>query len=154
MYNISVEKGGGYVNYFIMWIIIGVITLVLDIATSTLLFVWFTLGSLGAITALMLEASFVVQVLVFLVVSAIGFAAGYPLAKKIIKRDVKKLSTVEEGYLGRELIVDEEIIEKSMIKIDGIYWTIKNEGEMIKKGDKVIVTGISGNKIIIRKSYL
>lgn len=154
MYNISVEKGGGYVNYFIMWIIIGVVTLVLDIATSTLLFVWFTLGSLGAITALMLKASFTVQVIVFLVVSAIGFALGYPLAKKIIKRDVKKLSTVEEGYLGRELIVDEEIIEKSMIKIDGIYWTIKNEGEMIKKGDKVIITGISGNKIIIRKSYL
>jgi membrane protein implicated in regulation of membrane protease activity len=64
---------------------------------------------------------------------------------------VVKIPTTEQGYIGREFSVDEDVLDKATIKIDGVYWTVKNEGELIKKGDRVKVIGIEGNKIVIRK---
>jgi membrane protein implicated in regulation of membrane protease activity len=71
--------------------------------------------------------------------------------KKTLKNTVIKTSTMEEGYIGREIIVDEDVIETAKAKIDGIYWTIKNVGEPVKKGDKVKITGIEGNKLLVEK---
>ena len=36
--------------------------------------------------------------------------------------------------------------------MDGIYWTVKNEGDTIKKGEKFKIIGIEGNKINNKKS--
>ena len=41
-------------------------------------------------------------------------------------------------------------VEKSEIKVSGIYWTAINKGPKINKGDKFIITGIEGNKLIIK----
>lgn len=135
----------------ILWIIISVIALLIDIATSAFLFLWFTVGGIAALITLALGCSFMVQLIVFIAVSAISLAIGYPMVKKSLERTVGKTSTMEEGYLGREITVDEDIIETARVKIDGIYWTIKNSGEPVKKGDKVKITGIEGNKLIVKK---
>ncbi|MBP1864418.1 membrane protein implicated in regulation of membrane protease activity [Clostridium tetanomorphum] len=87
----------------------------------------------------------------FIGVSAVFIAIGYPLAKEALNKTVIKTPTMEEGYIGRELLMEEDIEEKSMIKLDGIYWTVKNQGEPIVKGDKVKIIGIEGNKLIIKK---
>lgn len=42
-----------------------------------------------------------------------------------------------ESYIGRIFIVDEDIIYKTLLKIDGIYWTVKN--------DKIKIKRIEGN---------
>lgn len=135
----------------IMWVIIGAVALVADLTTSSLLFVWFTVGTLASLLALILGYSFAVQVIVFIAVSALFLAIGYPLAKEILKKSVDKIPTMEVGYVGKEVLVDNDVMEKTMVKIDGVYWTIKNQGEPIKKGDKVKVTGVEGNKLIVKK---
>ncbi|WP_097026368.1 NfeD family protein [Clostridium peptidivorans] len=135
----------------IMWVIIGGVALAVDLITSSLLYVWFTVGSLAALLALILGYSFTVQVIAFIAVSVLFLAIGYPLAKEILKKSVDNIPTMEAGYVGREIIVDNEVIERAMVKVDGVYWTVKNEGEPINKGDKVKVTGIEGNKLIIKK---
>ena len=40
-------------------------------------------------------------------------------------KTVVRTPTKEEGYIGRELTVDEDINERATIKFDGIYWTFK-----------------------------
>lgn len=134
-----------------LWIIISVVALVIDITTSAFLFVWFTVGGIGAIIALILGASGTLQIITFIAVTAVSMAIGYPLVRRTLKGTVSKTSTMEESYIGRRITVDEDIVEKASVKIDGIYWTVKNEGTPIKKGDRVKVTGIEGNKIIVRK---
>ncbi|PRR78317.1 hypothetical protein CLLI_17440 [Clostridium liquoris] len=119
--------------------------------TSNLLFVWFTVGCLASLIALILNYSFTVQLITFVGVSALFMAIGYPLAREALNKTVSKTPTMEEGYIGREITVDDEVIEKAMIKLDGIYWTIKNQGEVIKKGDKAQIIGIEGNKLIVKK---
>lgn len=136
---------------FMLWLAIAIITLLLDIITSSFLFIWFTIGGMAALIAMTFNYSQYIQWVVFISVSVIFMAVGYPLVKKTIKKTVPRTATMEEGYIGREIIIDEDVIEKALIKIDGIYWTIKNQGTPIKKGDKVIITGLEGNKILIKK---
>ena len=44
----------------------------------------------------------------------------------------------------------EDMEEKSKIKVSGIYWTAYNKGKTIKKGEKYTITGIEGNKLIVK----
>lgn len=135
----------------VIWIVIGVISIVIDIASSAFLFVWFAIGSITAAIAALLGYSFLIQVITFFAVSILFVAVGYPFISKSIKQSIKKTPTTEENYIGREFTIDDDVIDKATIKIDGIYWTVKNEGEPVKKGDKIVVTGLEGNKIIIAK---
>ncbi|MBC2579475.1 NfeD family protein [Clostridium sp. DJ247] len=135
----------------ILWLIIGVIALVVDIITSSFLFVWFTVGAIGAIVAEILGMSFVVQTVSFIGISAICMALGYPIVKKTIKKSVNPIPTREKTYIGKEFTITEEILETNSIKVDGVYWKLINEGPMIQKGDKIRIINIKGNKIIIKK---
>jgi membrane protein implicated in regulation of membrane protease activity len=135
----------------VLWLIIGGAALAIDVISSSFLFIWFTVGAIAAVIAAFMQFSFAVQLTVFILVSVTLMIIGYPIVKKALKKTVQKTPTTEQGYVGRELIADENVIERATIKIDGIYWTVKNEGEFIKKGDKVKITGIEGNKIVIKK---
>lgn len=161
MYNIHMDKvfkvilRGGMImeSSVVIWIIVGIAAIVIDIASSAFLFVWFAVGAITAAIAALLNYSFIVQLITFFSVSVLFICIGYPLVKKTIKISVQKTVKTEEGYVGREFTIDENVIDKATIKIDGIYWTVKNEGEPVKKGDRIKITGIEGNKIIIRKVY-
>ncbi|MFD3156061.1 NfeD family protein [Haloimpatiens sp. FM7330] len=137
--------------YLIIWLIIAVGALIIDITTSSFLFVWFTVGGIAAIISLILGYPFPIQLIIFIVISIIFMAIGYPIIKKNMKKTVPKIKTMEESYIGKEFVSDRELSEKGTIKISGIYWTVKNEGEYVKKGDKIKIIGIEGNKLVIKK---
>lgn len=138
-------------NSLILWIVVGILALVVDIATSAFIFVWFTVGAIAAGIAQILDCSFAVQLIIFIIVSGICTAVGYPIAKKTIKKSVKPTPTREKTYIGKLIVVDDDIMDKGAIKIDGVYWTVIKEGDMLQKGDKAKIVGIEGNKIIIKK---
>jgi membrane protein implicated in regulation of membrane protease activity len=138
-------------NSLILWIIVGVVALGIDIATSAFIFVWFTVGSIAAIIAQIFDYSFAAQLIIFIGVSGVCTAVGYPMAKKTIKKSVKPTATREKTYIGKLIVVDGDIIEKGLIKVDGVYWSVIKEGDMVQKGDKAEIVGIEGNKIIIKK---
>lgn len=138
-------------SYLIMWIVIALAALLLDMITSAFLFVWFSLGSIAAIISYLLGAGILAQVLIFIIVSAVLLIVGYPLVKKTIKKTVPKTLKQEESYIGREFLIDEDVIEKAIMKVDGIYWTVKNDGEAISKGDRIRIIGLEGNKLVVKK---
>ncbi|WDC83447.1 NfeD family protein [Caloramator sp. mosi_1] len=41
---------------------------------------------------------------------------------------------MEQNYIGRVLVAEEDIKEKTQIKYEGIYWYVLNAGEPIKRG--------------------
>lgn len=134
-----------------IWIAIAFVMLVIDIFTSGFLFVWFSIGAGAAIIVYILGGSTISQVVVFIIVSIICLAVGYPLSRKIIKKTIKRTPLMEENYIGKELIAESDIEETARIKVGGIYWTAKNIGHPIKSGEKFIITKIDGNKFIIKK---
>lgn len=134
-----------------IWLIVSAVALIIDVATSSFLFVWFTIGGIAALIAFSLGGGTASQAITFCVVSSVCMAIGYPIVKKTIKKTVKRTPTQEENYIGKEFTLDEDVNEKALIKIEGIYWTVKNEGEPAEKGDRVRIIDIQGNKLVIKK---
>ena len=135
----------------IFWVIVALGALAIDIVTSSFMFIWFALGAIAAIIALAFNATNVVQAIVFVAVSAVAMIIGYPIVKKTIKKTVSKTLTMEEAYIGTEFTITKDIDVKANIKFQGIYWTVKNVGKPLMKGDLVQVIGIEGNKLLIAK---
>ncbi|MCI1945045.1 NfeD family protein [Clostridium luticellarii] len=135
----------------ILWIVIGLAALIIDMVTSAFLFIWFTIGAIAAIAAEILGYSFVVQLIVFAVVSIILVIVCYPLVKRKIKQSVKPTPVREKTYVGREIVVDEEMVKNNGIKVDGIYWKVKDSEYVLKKGDRIKILGMEGNKFDIKK---
>ena len=134
----------------IVWILVAIAVIAIDIVTSSFIFMWFSLGAIVAIMLSLLEISVAWQIVAFLVVGVATVSIGYPWAKKKFKADVNHVPTMEQTYIGKEMIADEDMEEKSKIKVDGIYWTAYNKGKIIKKGEKYTITGIEGNKLIVK----
>lgn len=134
----------------IVWAAIAVAVIVLDILTSTFLFVWFSFGSLAAIIANIAGLGFGWQVFIFALVSLISISIGYPWAKKKYKKMVKPTPRMEETYIGMVFTADEDIATQTRLKVKGIYWTGINENDKILKGQKFQITGVDGNKLTIK----
>ena len=129
----------------IIWIIVAIGVIAIDVVTSSFIFMWFSIGALVAIILSLLGLSILWQIIAFLIVSVITISIGYPWAKKKFKADVNQVLTMEQTYIGREMVAT----ETSKIKVSGIYWTAYNKGQTIKKGEKYTITGIEGNKLIV-----
>ncbi len=136
----------------IMWLIIASIALVVDLLTSSLLFVWFTVGGIVAILAALIGLSLSFQVILFLAVSLLLIFTVYPIIKDKMKK-TKVLNSLDNEYIGKEFISEKEIEREieSHVKIKGVYWTVKNIGNKnIEKDEKFKVESMEGNKILIK----
>lgn len=134
----------------IIWLLIAVIAIIIDLFTSSFIFMWFSIGALLAIILSFIGVSIELQLIAFLVTAITLIAIGYPWAKKKFKVEKNHTLTMEETYIGRVMTANEDIVEKSKIKVDGIYWTIYNKGRKIIKGEQFIITGIEGNKLVVK----
>ncbi|MDU5111602.1 MAG: NfeD family protein [Clostridium sp.] len=135
----------------IFWIIVAAGVITIDIITSNFLFVWFAVGALAAMIGELLGVSFGIQVVIFLVINLITVSLGYPWAKKKFKKAVERTPLMEETYIGRVMEAEEDIKDKAKAKVDGIYWTVLNHGDEIKKGEYFKIIGIDGIKLTIKK---
>lgn len=135
----------------IFWIIVAAVVIAIDMVTSNFLFAWFAVGAFVAMIADLLGVTFGVQVVLFLVVNLITVSVGYLWAKRKFKEGVKRTPLMEENYIGRVMKAEEDIVDRAKIKVDGIYWTVQNLGEVIKKDESFKITGIEGIKLIIKK---
>lgn len=145
------RKGGMKMTATIFWIILGIVVFVLDIATSSFLFIWFSVGALAAMVASLLGASIGVQIIIFLAVSIVTISIGYPWARKKFKSSVTHTPLMEETYIGKILKAEDDIEERGKAKLGGVYWAVINKGETIKKGESFKVVRFEGNKLIIEK---
>ncbi|MBB6624841.1 NfeD family protein [Clostridium gasigenes] len=135
----------------IFWIILGIVVFILDIATSSFLFIWFSIGAFVAMIASLMGASIGVQIILFLAISIITISIGYPWARKKFKSSVQRLPLMEEHYIGKVLKAEEDIEERGKAKLGGVYWAVLNKGETIKKGESFRIVEFEGNKLRIEK---
>jgi membrane protein implicated in regulation of membrane protease activity len=136
----------------VFWLVVAICSIVVDVMTSSFFFVLFSIGAVVAAICAALGVPFIIQVIIFAVVSIISLILGYPVLKKKYKNMQKRTPLREETYIGKNMISEKEIFDKAQIKINGEYWTVVNEGEVIHVGDKFEITGIEGIKLKIKKS--
>lgn len=135
----------------ILWFFVATFVVALDILTSNFLFAWFSVGALAAMVSEVFNVSTGTQIVIFLFVNLITISIGYPLTRNKLKKNIKRTPLMEEKYIGLVKIAEEKIVKDSRIKLDGIYWGIKNKGPQIMPGEKFKIIEIDGIKLVIEK---
>lgn len=135
----------------LLWIAIGAFLVFIDLSTSAFLFSWMAIGAIASMISNLFGVTFLTQVVIFGIVSLIAISIGYPISRKKFKTDIKQTLLMEENYIGMVFDAKENIKEKARIMVSGVYWTGINTGEEIKLGEKFIIKGLEGNKLLIEK---
>lgn len=135
----------------LFWLVFSIAVILIDVFTSSFLFVWFSIGGAVACVASLVEMSIKMQIIVFVVVNIISVFIGYPWAKRKFRKDIERTALMEEEYIGKVLVADDDIEKTTQIKVGGIYWSAINKGCKINKNEKFIIKGISGTKFLIER---
>ncbi len=138
----------------IIWLVIAAILIVSEIVSLGLTTIWFAGGAIVAAILAHFGAHWIVQILVFAVVSLVLLVLTRPIAQKHLMKDVEKTNV--DGLIGTVGMVIETIDNaksKGAVFLDGKEWTARavNE-EVIQKDSKVKVESISGVKLMVSKS--
>lgn len=125
----------------VIWIIILIVALFLEAITTALVSIWFALGAVGAMIASVLECSETVQLIVFVVVTAISLI----FTKSIIKKLTADGYTPTNGELdiGAMAVVIQDIDSSKFagrIRLNGVDWpAVDVNNGIIKVGQMVVI---------------
>ena len=137
-----------------IWLIVAVVLAVIEASTAQLVCIWFALGAVCAMITAIITENVLIQVLVFVLATAVFLA----LTRKFVKKltDVKAAKTNADSLIGKEVIVIEEIDndkETGTVKASGTVWSVRNTEEgVIPSGTKVIIEKIEGVKLFVKKA--
>jgi membrane protein implicated in regulation of membrane protease activity len=138
-----------------IWMILGIGFIIIEIFDPA--FFFFSLGIGAIVTSLLslipfLGNSVPLQILIFAVLSFISFLLMRKLGKKLLSKPGGNTNVY--ALKGQNGFVTKEIPEdgKGYVKIGGEEWSaIEIDKKAVELGAKVIVEGIEGNKVIVRK---
>lgn len=136
-----------------VWLVIAVVLGIFEAATVALVSIWFAIGAVAAMVPAYFNVPFWVQILVFILVSALCFVFTRPFFKKIIR--VNKQPTNVDRLVGQEGVATDDIenIEcRGKVFISGLTWSARSEtGELIPQGAVVTVKKIEGATLVVKR---
>ncbi len=137
----------------LIWAVLVVIFIIAEIATVQLVSIWFAAGALVTmLCAYFTDLSFIGQLVVFIVSSAVFLALTMPI---IMSRRKKKgyVSTNSELDIGKTAVVIQDIdTDKGTgrVTLDGVDWSaVPANGEVIPTGSVVTVKAVNGAKLTV-----
>lgn len=138
-------------NMTIIWLAVAIVMAIVEACTVQLVSIWFAIGAGAACISSLFTDSIIIQVVVFVVVSAIALAITRPLVKKMKQK--KAEPTNADRYVGKNAVVITAIDNakaEGMVKVDNEKWTARSvTGEVIPEGTSVTVTAIEGVKLMV-----
>ena len=134
----------------IIWVIVVVLGFVIEEFTSSLVSIWFSVAALISLVLAIAEFNVYIQLAVFAALVVILIFASRPLAKKLMMNtEVKTNADKLCGMIGT-VTKTIEPDEKGSVKVDYQEWTaISFKNQLIEENTKVVIKGISGNKLIV-----
>ena len=141
-------------NMTVVWLVILVALVVIELLTMGLTTVWFAGGALAATLASLLHLPVILQIILFLVVSALLLYFTRPIAVKYFNKD--RVRTNAESLVGRQAIVISEIDNLQgigQVTVGGQEWTARTtqEGISLPVGSVVVIRAISGVKLMVEE---
>ena len=141
----------------LLWVIAIILFIVVELNTMGLTMVWFVGGALVAAILSAMNASFPIQIIFFIAVSAVLMAFVRPIALKHF--NPKRIRTNVDALLGKHCIVIERIDnaqDSGRVKLDGIEWTARSSVFMkpLEKDTQAVIRAVEGNKLIVEELVL
>lgn len=139
-------------TYLYMWLIAFVLFAAVEFATSmALISIWFAAGSLVALVLSAFDVPLWIQLLVFILVSAILLICTRPIAKKHAKNNIDTNIKIIIGKTAKVIEDIDNLKATGRVRLDGVDWTaISDTGEIIEKNSHVTVTKIEGSKLYVK----
>lgn len=136
------------------WLIAVVVLLIIEITTLGLTTIWFAGGALVAFLASVLGASFLVQFILFFVVSIVLLCFTRPIAVRYFNNH--RARTNYESIIGQTAKVTSVIDNYNLTgsaSVNGQEWTARSERdeEIIEVGVQVKIVAIKGVKLIVTR---
>ena len=148
---LKTAKGGGDSEMTALWIAAIVVFGVVEAVTAGLVSIWFVPGAVAGLIAAMAGAGLLIQLVLFLAVSAAALAATRPLVKKLSAG--RAVPTNADRVLGRTARVTETIDNDSAsgaVYVDGKTWTARSaDGSVLPAGSRVEIRRMEGVKLIV-----
>ena len=136
----------------VIWFVVIILAAVIEMNTMDLSSIWFSAGALFAFVFALLNASWIVQLIIFLVISGLLLILVRPVVKRYLKTNI--ISTNSDRLVGKVAVCTKEIRhgERGEVKIDGKFWLAVTSGEEdIDVDERVEVLAIEGVKLIVDK---
>lgn len=138
----------------VLWLVILVVLVIIELLTMGLTTIWFAGGALVAAVVSLFQAPFSVQIILFLVVSAVLLFFTRPLAVKYFNKD--RIRTNAESLVGRQAIVISEIDNLQgigQVNVGGMEWSArtKEDGVRLPVGTVTTVLAINGVKLVVEE---
>ena len=138
---------------YIGWLIVFVIFAALELVSLGLTCIWFAVGALAACVTSLFTGNWIIQAIVFIVVTVVVLIFLRPRAMKYINNKAEKTNVESmEGKIGKVISEIDNINAKGMVQIDGMDWTARSrENEVIREGALVEVISVEGVKVIVKE---
>lgn len=135
----------------IFWVIMLVVTLIIELTTEQLVSIWFSGGSLIALILAICNVPWYIQLLVFSLVSLICVAIVQVILFKKRKKS-KNLKTNVDSLIGEKILVIKDVSPEVLGegKYRDVVWSLKSDTE-IGKDEYAEIVSIEGNKLIVKK---
>ena len=140
----------------LIWLALLILFAAGEAVTVGLVSIWFAAGSLAALIAALLNGPLWLQIVLFIVVSALCLLAIRPLARKYVNGRVQP--TNADRVIGAQATVTEDIDNlqgKGAVTIGGITWSARSEHDApIPAGTLVRVLRIEGVKVYVEEAEM
>lgn len=134
-----------------IWGMIIISTIIIELFTADIDAIWFSAGSLVSLVLSFFKVNVVIQLSVFVIITAILLFTIGRWTKKALM--VKNISTNSDSLIGREILILESANEfdKGSGVINDVVWTvICQAGISVEKGKHAIIVAIDGNKLVVQ----
>lgn len=138
-----------------VWMMLGIAFVIIEIFDPAFFFISLGIGGIG--TGLLSMIPFIkgnipLQILTFAIISFISFLFMRKLGKKVLANPGSETNV--NALIGKTGFVTKEIQRegKGYVKIGGEEWSATAlDSSQIEQDTKVTITGIDGNKVIVRR---
>ena len=139
-----------------VWLAAMIVLLIVEGMAPGLVCIWFAFGALAAMISAMLKAPIWLQVVWFLVVSAVSLLLTRPLARKYVNS--RTVPTNADMAVGQDCVVTEAIdnvLGTGAVSVGGKVWTARmlTADGKAPKGAVLRVVRIEGVKLIVEEKH-
>lgn len=143
-----------------LWIWLGVVVVatVVELMTLDMTSIWFVFsGMVALILSAFPKISWIIQLVVFVVLSAVLIIGLRPITRKFFLRHMNE-KTNTDSLIGKHvyMLSTAKFGQMGSVKIADVVWTAipEREEETIEEGEIVEIMSVKGNKLIVKKSDL
>lgn len=133
----------------LIWLIISVVFFIFEAVTVGLVCIWFGIGALLSFLVSLLTENIIIQLIVFVLGTAISFIVLKPFFKKAVPE--KDTRTNTSSLVGKIAVVKEDItLNTGRVLVGDVLWMARSS-ENIAEGENVRIKETKSNTLIVER---